>query len=137
MKTLDPFAYSRPARVVKTTVITSVDNPEAGFRISLRSLDAFDSHRMMSLRDDLIARFVETQEPWPMASEEPVILNEGLCQTIATLIAMQSPVDSEGQPVPAEERYTENWLVGLCHNCPSEWASLVEFANQIASSKKK
>ncbi len=133
MKTLDPFLYKRPSRVTKTLVISRDDDPEFGFRVSLRALDSFDFQRMIGLRDELIARFVEPNEPWPMEADEPVMLEEPLCRTVATLIAMQSPVDEDGNPVPASERYSDNWLIGLCHNCPQEWLKLCELATEVSN----
>lgn|GEM_PF-2255074 len=101
--TPDFFALPRPPRPVETFTVS------AGARsltLTLRAMDMLDVHRMITLRDRMVERYVPfafrrrpleegAPEPvdFPPVGGEAVTLSEESCEACATLVVMQPEVE--------------------------------------------
>jgi hypothetical protein len=101
--TPDFFALPRPPRPTETFTVTAGDR---SLTLTLRAMDLLDMHRMVTLRDRMVERYVpfefRRQAPedgatapidFPPVGGEPITLSEETCEACATLVVMQPEVD--------------------------------------------
>ncbi|MHB8637820.1 MAG: hypothetical protein ACYC96_15250 [Fimbriimonadaceae bacterium] len=98
----DFFALPRPARLTETFTLTADGR---SVTVTLRAMDLLDMHRMVTLRDRMVERYVpfefrrsapeEDSSPpvdFPPVGGEPITLSEETCEACATLVVMQPEV---------------------------------------------
>lgn len=128
--TPDFFALPRPTRATETLTVTGDGRTLV---ITLRAMDLLDMHRMLTLRDRMVERYVPFEfrrrppEPdapdpvdFPPVGGEPVTLSEETCEACATLVAMQP------QPTVTFEQ-----LVACAATCPHLFEELVRRASSL------
>lgn len=112
----DFFALPRPPRPTETMTLAGDGQ---SLTLTLRSMDLLDMHRMVTLRDRMVERYVPfayrrqvpDQAPppvdFPPVGGEPVVLSEETCEACATLAVMQP-----------DDQYGFDQLVALAATCP-------------------
>lgn len=100
--------------------------------VELTQMDLLDTHRMLSLRDRMIAKYVPIRErssefdgepvDFPPVGGQPVTLNEETCEACATLAVMQSTFSFEA-------------LVALALTAPVLFEALMAAAGRLNRGK--
>jgi len=101
--TPDFFALPRPSRPTETFTVTGDGR---SMTLTLRAMDLLDMHRMLTLRDRMVERYVpfefRRQAPeegalppvdFPPVGGEAISLSEETCEACATLVVMQPEVE--------------------------------------------
>jgi hypothetical protein len=125
--TPDCFALPRPPRTSETFTLTAAGR---SITLTLRAMDLLDMHRMVTLRDRMVERYVpieyrrQTPEDgapapvdFPPVGGEPILLSEETCEACATLVVMQPEVE-----------FGFEQLVACTATCPALFEQLVRRA---------
>ena len=125
--TPDFFALPRPPRLTETFTLTAEGR---SITLTLRAMDLLDMHRMVTLRDRMVERYVpfefrrhapEDGSPppvdFPPVGGEAVTLSEETCEACATLVVMQPEVE-----------FGFEQLVALVATCPALFELVVRRA---------
>ena len=135
--TPDFFALPRPLRTTETLTLTAGGR---SIKLKLRAMDLLDMHRMVTLRERMVERYVpfeyrryapEDGAPapvdFPPVGGEAITLSEETCEACATLVVMQSEVE-----------FSFEQLVACAATCPDLFELIVRRAaavNRISSGK--
>ena len=132
--TPDFFALPRPPRPAETFTLTADGR---SITLTMRAMDLLDMHRMVTLRERMVERYVpfeyRRQAPeegapapvdFPPVGGEPIVLSEETCEACATLVVMQPEVE-----------FGFEQLVACTITCPALFELIVRRASALNRAK--